>query len=71
MPDCVIGFQEALVRQVRDLAELLGSDWSWVRLNLVLIPFGAIHLTASSFKIGVGRDDGIEAGEFCPIFYRK
>jgi hypothetical protein len=24
------GFQEALVRQVNDLAELLGSDWDWV-----------------------------------------
>jgi len=44
------GFQEALVRQVHDLAELLGNDWSW---------------------IGVGRDNGIEAGEFCPIFYKK
>ncbi|KAJ6497286.1 Endonuclease/exonuclease/phosphatase [Mycena sanguinolenta] len=44
------GFQEALVRQVRDLAELLGEDWDWV---------------------GVGRDDGVEAGEFSPIFYKK
>jgi len=42
--------QEALVRQVHDLAELLGDDWSW---------------------IGVGRDDGINAGEFSPIFYKK
>jgi len=44
------GFQEALVRQVHDLAELLGDDWAW---------------------IGVGRDDGVGAGEFCPIFYRR
>ncbi|KAF7369376.1 Endonuclease exonuclease phosphatase family protein [Mycena venus] len=44
------GFQEALVRQVLDLAELLGSDWDWV---------------------GVGRDDGVLAGEFSPIFYKK
>ncbi|TFY62867.1 hypothetical protein EVJ58_g3596 [Rhodofomes roseus] len=44
------GFQEALVRQVHDLAELLGDDWAWV---------------------GVGRDDGKRAGEFCPIFYKK
>ncbi|KAF7350818.1 Endo/exonuclease/phosphatase domain-containing protein [Mycena sanguinolenta] len=44
------GFQEALVRQVRDLAELLGEDWDWV---------------------GVGRDDGVEAGEYSPIFYKK
>ncbi|KAG7097724.1 hypothetical protein E1B28_005045 [Marasmius oreades] len=46
----IAGFQEALVRQVRDLAELLGDDWSWV---------------------GVGRDDGKEAGEFSPIFFKK
>ncbi|KAK7059981.1 Endo/exonuclease/phosphatase domain-containing protein, partial [Favolaschia claudopus] len=44
------GFQEALVRQVRDLAELFGDGWAWV---------------------GVGRDDGKEAGEFSPIFYDK
>lgn len=24
------GFQEALVRQVTDLAELFGDDWAWV-----------------------------------------
>ncbi|KAJ6620236.1 Endonuclease/exonuclease/phosphatase [Mycena sp. CBHHK59/15] len=44
------GFQEALARQVHDLAELLGSDWAWV---------------------GVGRDDGVAAGEFSPVFYKK
>ncbi|KAL0562353.1 hypothetical protein V5O48_019734, partial [Marasmius crinis-equi] len=43
------GFQEALVRQVNDLAELFGSEWSW---------------------FGVGRDDGNQAGEFSPIFYK-
>ncbi len=26
------GFQEALVRQVKDLAELFGDDWAWVRI---------------------------------------
>ncbi|KAH9931583.1 Endonuclease/exonuclease/phosphatase [Fomitopsis serialis] len=46
----LIAFQESLVRQVYDLAELLGDDWAWV---------------------GVGRDDGKQAGEFCPIFYKK
>ncbi|KDR68690.1 hypothetical protein GALMADRAFT_231017 [Galerina marginata CBS 339.88] len=46
----VAGFQEALIRQVNDLAELFGSDWSWV---------------------GVGREDGIKSGEFCPIFFKK
>ncbi|KAI3612979.1 endonuclease exonuclease phosphatase family protein [Moniliophthora roreri] len=46
----IAGFQEALVRQVNDLAELFGDDWSW---------------------IGIGRDDGVEAGEFSPIFYKK
>ncbi|CDO77744.1 hypothetical protein BN946_scf184993.g7 [Trametes cinnabarina] len=45
------GFQEALVRQVNDLAELLGDGWGWV--------------------VGVGRDDGVAAGEFSPIFYKK
>ncbi|PSR74723.1 hypothetical protein PHLCEN_2v9602 [Hermanssonia centrifuga] len=42
-------FQEGLVRQVNDLQQLLGDDWSW---------------------IGVGRDDGIQAGEFSPVFYK-
>ncbi|KAF9457929.1 Endonuclease/exonuclease/phosphatase [Collybia nuda] len=46
----IAGFQEALVRQVNDLATLLGSEWSW---------------------IGVGRDDGVAAGEFSPIFYNS
>ncbi|KAJ7184913.1 Endonuclease/exonuclease/phosphatase [Mycena filopes] len=44
------GFQEALVRQVHDLAELFGDDWDWV---------------------GVGRDDGKEAGEYSAVFYKK
>ncbi|RPD60637.1 hypothetical protein L226DRAFT_461201 [Lentinus tigrinus ALCF2SS1-7] len=44
------GFQEALVRQVTDLATLFGDGWGWV---------------------GVGRDDGVAAGEFSPIFYKK
>ncbi|KAH7337423.1 Endonuclease/exonuclease/phosphatase [Rhizoctonia solani] len=46
----IISFQEALVRQVRDLKELLGENWDWV---------------------GVGRDDGLESGEFSPIFFDK
>ncbi|CCL99363.1 uncharacterized protein FIBRA_01381 [Fibroporia radiculosa] len=46
----LIGFQEALIRQVKDLAQLLGDEWAW---------------------LGVGRDDGAEGGEFCPIFYKK
>ncbi|KAK0437216.1 Endonuclease/exonuclease/phosphatase [Armillaria borealis] len=46
----IAGFQEALVRQVTDLAELFGDDWGW---------------------IGVGRDDGVEAGEYSPLFYKK
>ncbi|CAE6457687.1 unnamed protein product [Rhizoctonia solani] len=46
----IISFQEALVRQVRDLKELLGESWDWV---------------------GVGRDDGVERGEFSPIFFNK
>ncbi|TFK41435.1 Endonuclease/exonuclease/phosphatase [Crucibulum laeve] len=46
----IADFQEALLRQVKDLAELFGSEWSW---------------------IGVGRDDGVNAGEFSPIFYKN
>ncbi|KDN42053.1 hypothetical protein RSAG8_07098, partial [Rhizoctonia solani AG-8 WAC10335] len=46
----IISFQEALVRQVCDLKELLGETWDWV---------------------GVGRDDGVERGEFSPIFFNK
>ncbi|KAI0049525.1 mannose-6-phosphatase [Auriscalpium vulgare] len=44
------GFQEALVRQVNDLSQLLGTGFGWV---------------------GVGRDDGVVAGEFSPVFYDK
>ncbi|KAJ7461225.1 hypothetical protein FB451DRAFT_964439, partial [Mycena latifolia] len=47
------GFQEVLVRQVDDLAELLGT----------------VDLNAA--QAGVGRDDGVAAGEFSPIFYKK
>ncbi|KAL0066334.1 hypothetical protein AAF712_006592 [Marasmius tenuissimus] len=43
-------FQEALNRQVNDLDQLFGDDWSW---------------------IGVGRDDGKEAGEYSPIFFKN
>ncbi|KAI9457518.1 mannose-6-phosphatase [Russula earlei] len=46
----LVGFQEALIRQVRDLEELMDNEFAWV---------------------GVGRDDGIAAGEFNPIFYRR
>lgn len=37
-------------RQVDDMQELLGDDWS---------------------HIGVGRDDGKEAGEYSAIFFQK
>lgn len=47
-PD-VIGFQEAVHRQVLDMKTLLGIEWAWV---------------------GVGRDDGKEAGEYNPVFFR-
>jgi endonuclease/exonuclease/phosphatase family metal-dependent hydrolase len=46
----LFGVQEALVRQVNDLAELFGSGWGWV---------------------GVGRDDGEQAGEYSAVFYDK
>ena len=45
----LIGIQEALIHQVKDLAELLPM-YNWV---------------------GVGRDDGKDAGEFTAIFYLK
>lgn len=44
----IVGMQEALLDQIRDLEERL-PDYDWV---------------------GEGRDDGAEAGEFSPIFYR-
>ena len=34
-------------------------------------PYAQIHQTLTAYSsVGVGRDDGREAGEFCPIFYR-
>ena len=45
-----VGFPEALVRQVTDLATLFGDDW---------------------VRVGVGRDDGVAAGEFSSIVYKK
>ncbi|KIK04815.1 hypothetical protein K443DRAFT_120801 [Laccaria amethystina LaAM-08-1] len=53
-------FQEALFRQVIDLAELLGDGWAWESSDWQLL----------DFTVGVGRDDGVKAGEFCPIFYK-
>ncbi|KAI0032050.1 mannose-6-phosphatase [Vararia minispora EC-137] len=46
----ILGCQEALVRQVDDLQELLGDGWD---------------------HVGVGRDDGVDAGEFSPIYWNK
>jgi endonuclease/exonuclease/phosphatase family metal-dependent hydrolase len=45
----IVGLQEALDHQLRELADLL-PDYAW---------------------IGVGREDGIQKGEYVPIFYRK
>lgn len=45
----LLGFQEALVHQVSDLAAGLSEHDYY----------------------GVGRDDGKERGEFCPIFWRR
>lgn len=49
-PD-VVGFQEVLVNQMKDLTKLLGDDLY--------------------DHVGVGRDDGKEAGEYVPIFYKR
>ncbi len=45
----IVGLQEALSHQVKDLEKLL-PEYGW---------------------FGVGRDDGKEAGEYAPVFYRK
>ena len=63
------GFQEALVRQVNDLAELLGNDWAWVRR--FALQRLALETERCNMQIGVVRDDGKQAGEFSPIFYKK
>ena len=34
------GFQEALIRQANDLAELFGPEWGWVRSSFVVITLG-------------------------------
>lgn len=51
----VVGFQEVLHHQLLDLAELMGESGA--------DEDGWAH-------VGVGRDDGKEAGEAVPIFYR-
>lgn len=44
----ILGIQEGLVNQVKELDEML-PEFGWV---------------------GIGRDDGEEAGEFCAIYYK-
>ena len=64
------GFQEALVRQVNDISELFGSGWEWVRSSSCFLG----SLPKSSLRpaqVGVGRDDGVNAGEFGPVFYKR
>lgn len=89
-PPALLGFQEALVRQVRDLEELLGTgEFAWVRylrtcprsfptfpstLPSPPLPFLLSSIPRCLFiglQVGVGRSDGVSAGEFCPIFYRR
>jgi len=45
----IVGTQEGLINQLRDLDEML-PEFDWV---------------------GIGRDDGGEAGEFCAIYYKS
>jgi hypothetical protein len=33
----VVALQEVLIRQLTDMSELLGDDWSWVRLLLRVV----------------------------------
>jgi hypothetical protein len=64
------GFQEALVRQVNDLAELLGSEWAWVCSMSSVQCLSQADECLVYVQVGVGRDDGVAAGEFSPIFYK-
>lgn len=60
------------MRQVRDLEELLGGEFAWVRLlPFFTHPLSPLFNHLVSLQVGVGRDDGREAGEFSPIFYRR
>lgn len=61
------GVQEALVRQVNDLQELLGDNWAHVSAYTHLVDMG----THCSLQIGLGRDDGKTAGEYSAIYYKK
>ena len=56
------------MRQVTDLATLFGDGWGWVRPQLAPLDVGSILFYV---QVGVGRDDGVAAGEFSPIFYKK
>jgi hypothetical protein len=71
-----LGFQEALIRQVHDLEELLGSEFARVRyfprfFIPTCCPPPCAFLGHAHWQVGVGRDDGALAGEFSPIFYRR
>lgn len=46
----IIGMQEALKHQIKDLEKLLPKNFAW---------------------IGVGRTNGKQKGEYCPIFYNQ
>ncbi|KAI0319359.1 mannose-6-phosphatase [Amylostereum chailletii] len=50
----IAGFQEGLVRQVTDIAEMLGDDWGWASLALsdaILIPKSPIFYKKSVFNL--------------------
>jgi hypothetical protein len=40
-------------------------------ISLLCIDFSATSFIELELQVGVGRDDGISAGEFGPIFYRR
>jgi hypothetical protein len=46
-----LGVQEALVRQVQDLQELLGDDWAWVRSSLIVRSSRHAHHSSYSRKV--------------------
>jgi hypothetical protein len=53
-----LGFQETLIRQVRDVAELLGSDYAWVLSPSIRSPSMLIYLTKGRRRQGRRRLSG-------------
>lgn len=55
------------------MATLLGDEWSWVCTTVSILSSPRRSNSCSAqfiFQVGVGRDDGVAAGEFSPIFWK-